>query len=91
MSVVRSANVISANANADTIEGPLCIESIRVSAGAGGITLALKKKDNSGSTLFECILGANAQETSETPLYVPQAGLYVAITAGSGTIYLYSE
>lgn len=91
MAVVRSANIISASANADVIEGPLRLDKISVQAGAGGLTIRLRKGVVGGAVLFEEVLGANEYHNSDYKLRVPAVGLYVEIAAGAGTIYLASE
>lgn len=91
MSVVRSANVISANANADVITGPVRTEEMEIQAGAGGLTIRLRKGVVGGAVLFEAVLGANESHNYALRLRVPQAGIYVEIAAGAGTVYLYSN
>lgn len=89
--MVRSANVISASANADVITGPLRTGGLKVVAGAGGIAVNLRKGVVGGAILHTVTLAANAQLFEELELRVPAAGVYVEISAGSGTVYLQSE
>lgn len=91
MAVVRAANVISASADADVIAGPLRLCGIKGVAGAGGLTVALRKGSVSGAILHTMVLGASEDLFEDVVLRVPSAGLYVQISAGAGSIYLYSE
>ena len=91
MAVVRSANVVSASANADVVAGPIRVEEINVQAGAGGITIRVRKGVVGGAVLFEAVLGANVLLNSASRLRIPAAGAYIEIAAGSGTIYFYND
>lgn len=91
MAVVRSANVISATANADVIAGPLRIEQVNIAAGAGGLTVRLRKGSVSGAILLEAVVAASTTQNLDSSLYVPAAGIYVEVVAGAGTVFLYSE
>lgn len=89
--MVRSANVISASANADVITGPLRLCGVKTVAGAGGITVNLRKGVVGGAILHTVTLAANAQLFEELELRVPAVGIYVEISAGGGTVYVQSE
>lgn len=91
MAVVRSANVISLGANADLAAGPLRTDTIAVQAGAGGVTLNLRKGSVTGAILYSLVLPANGNVTDSLKLRVPQAGVYLEISAGAATVYLYSN
>lgn len=91
MAVVTSANVISLSADTDKWSNTLRTDSIHIQAGAGGYTIALRKGSVAGAILFQAVLGANESHEYTVKLRVPQSGLYLQVTAGTGTVYLYSE
>lgn len=91
MSVVRSANVISLNANADVATGPIRADSIVVQAGAAGCTLNLRKGSVSGAILYSAVLGNNGRAEDNAKFRIPAAGVYLEISAGAATVFLYSN
>jgi lysophospholipid acyltransferase (LPLAT)-like uncharacterized protein len=90
MAIARAGNMISASADADTISGPVRVCGIKVVAGAGGITVNLRKGSVGGTIMYTSTLAANAQVFEELELQVPAAGIYVQISAGAGVVYLYA-
>lgn len=91
MAVVRSANVISLSADGDVATGPLRTDTIAVQAGGAGVTLNLRKGSVAGAILYSIILAANGNTTDSNKLRVPVAGVYLQITAGAATVFLYSS
>jgi hypothetical protein len=88
MAVTRTLNVIKATADADTIAGAGVICGIKVVGGAGGMTVNLKKTNTSGTIAYTCTVGNSSEKFEEVRL-VCDGTLYVNVSAGSGTIYLY--
>lgn len=91
MSVVRSANVISASANGDVITGPFRIDDAQAQAGGSGFVFKLRKGTSSGAVLLEGYCAANESLQFHVRLRVPQAGAYLEVVSGSGTLYLDSN
>lgn len=89
MAVTRAANVVKATANADVITGHLIIEGIKVVGGASGITVNLKKTDTNGAVVYTKTLAADSESFEDVNLKIHGSGLYVNISAGGGTVYLY--
>jgi hypothetical protein len=91
MAVTRAQTVIKATADADVITGPIDIIAIRVAAGGSGITVNLKDGGvTGGNIVWTQILAANGVQTDYLEkLRIDANGLYVNISAGGGTVYLY--
>jgi hypothetical protein len=89
MAVTRNENVILATADADLIAGPLNICGVKVVGGASGATVNLKSDQVTGGTvLYSSTVGNNAEKYEEV-YFRARGGLYVNISAGGGTVYLY--
>jgi hypothetical protein len=89
MAVSRKETVILSTADADTINGPLTICGVKVVGGAGGMTVNLKSdKSSSGTVLYTSTVG-NDVSLYEDVSFRAKDGLYVNISAGGGTVYIY--
>lgn len=89
MAVTRAANVVKATADADVITGHLIIEGIKVVGGASGMTVNLKKTDSSGTIVYTATVAADSESFEDVNLKIHGSGLYVNVSAGGGTVYLY--
>lgn len=90
MAVTRAGNTIVMTADADVVAGPLRIFSTKIVAGAGGMTINLRKGTVSGGKVATMVAGNSTTtvEYVEIP-FITGANLYLEIAAGSGTVYLY--
>lgn len=91
MAISQNETVVLSSTNADTVDGPVRVEGIKVVGGAGGMTVKLRADQSaSGTILYECTVGASAEKFEQVE-FKARGGLYINITAGSGTIYIYRE
>jgi hypothetical protein len=91
MAITRANNVIILAANADTLSENVKVRGIKLVGGAGGATVNLKKTNNSGVIAYTSTVGNSAEKYEEVNLEVHGAPLYLNVSAGSGTVYLYLE
>lgn len=88
MAVTRVGNVWSATADGDIFTNMVDVKGIKVVGGGSGITVNLKKASSTGSTLYSAIVATSTERFEQVELRSPK-GIYVNISAGSGTVYLY--
>jgi len=88
MAVTRAGSVVLATADADSITGPLRICGVKLVGGAGGATVNLKDGGTSGTVLYSSTVGNSSEKFEEVDIRAPSS-VYVNISAGGGTIYLY--
>jgi hypothetical protein len=91
MAVSRKESVILSTADADTIAGPLDICGIKVVGGASGMTVNLKSDQLTGGTVLYTATVGNSTEKHEQVILRASGGVYVNISAGGGTVYIYLE
>lgn len=89
MAITRAGNnVILSTADADSIAGPLRVKSVKVVGGASGMTVKLKDAGTSGVVLYSSTVAADTEKWEEVSFRSPGA-IYVNISAGGGTVYIY--
>lgn len=89
MAVTRNENLILSTADADLIAGPLNVCGVKVVGGASGATVNLKSDQVTGGLVLYSSTVGNSSEKFEQVEFRARGGIYVNISAGGGTVYLY--
>lgn len=92
MAVTRAGNTIIATADGDSITGPLRIGAIKIVGGGSGMTVNLKKNGTSGLVVYTGTVGNSAEKLDQGAdelINFRGTSLYVNVSAGSGSIYIY--
>jgi hypothetical protein len=89
MAVTRNETVILSTADADTIAGPLNVVGVKVVGGSSGATVNLKAEAVTGGVVLYSSTVGNNVEKFEQVTFRARGGLYVNISAGGGTVYIY--
>jgi hypothetical protein len=91
MAKSRAGSVLLATADADTFNEQLVVCGVKVVGGAGGMTVNLKHASTSGVVMYSTTVGNSSEKFEEVCFSVPNGGLYVNISAGGGTVYIYTK
>lgn len=83
-------NVIKLTADNDSWPRAGRTEAILVAAGGGGYTIELRQQSQAGPIMFEANIAASQTVEFSIPLVWDDEGLFLNVTAGAGTVYLYS-
>lgn len=86
----RYTSTIVSSTDGDTVTGPIAISAIKVMGGGSGMTVNIK--DAGSNVIFKSIVTANDSEFNpfEKSLQLRTQTYTVNISAGSGTIYIYT-
>ena len=90
MAVSTAGNVWIMTADNDSVAGPVAFEEVKVVAGGSGCTIELRDGSQGGTVLYSTVLAAAGEE--HQPLRIrTTSGVYLNVTAGGATVYLYSR
>jgi hypothetical protein len=94
MAVVQEGSVWTATADADVVmanQSNARVCGVKVVGGGSGMTVTLKSAGvTGGDAVYACTVSANAEKFEQVKFQCA-GGLYVNISAGGGTVYVYSE
>jgi hypothetical protein len=91
MAATFKEHVIISSTDGDTYTGQVRVKGVKVVGGAGGATVNLKSGAVTGGTILYSTTVGNSAEKFEEVKFRSKDGLYINISAGSGTVYIYIE
>jgi hypothetical protein len=91
MAKSKAGTVLLATADGDTFDEQLLICGVKIVGGGSGMTVNLKHAATGGVVMYSSTVGNSSEKYEQVDIKVPKGGIYVNISAGGGTVYIYTK